>query len=140
MTDTPDNSQLLRLSYPDIMQHINKDGFITETNKGFSAIPDNDIILVTEFIRAFLMPSDTVLQGTNTEHLHGYIHCWYNITLQQPVKVCRGAVAVAMCRAGFTAYYSPGAPDCLYNIRRQDLQAIGSALNNITGGTVTYQA
>lgn len=140
MIDTPDNSQLLRLSYPDIMQHVNKDGFVTETNKGFSAIPDNDIILVTEFIRAFLMPSVTVLQGTNTKHLHGYIHSWYNITMQQPVKVCRGAVAVAMCRAGFTAYYSPGSPDCLYNIRPRDLDSIYTALNMIQGDRIIYQA
>lgn len=140
MIDTPDNSQLLLLSYPEILQHVNKDGFVTYINKCPAPIPDNDVILVTEFIRAFLIPSDTVLKGTNTKHLHGYIHSWYNITMQQPIKVCRGAVAVALCRAGFTAYYSPGSRDCWYNIRPQDLDSIYTALNCISGDKLIYQA
>ncbi len=123
-----DIAQYTAHTYPGVTTNVNRTGFITPANPQPENIPDDDVTLITEFIRAFLAPGENINPSLSNTVLHQYIQQWYTFNMLQPVKLYAGSVIIAMCKAGFIAYNITGHPDCFYNIRGRDIADIKKAL------------
>lgn len=125
-----DIAQYTAHTHPGVTPYVNRVGFLTPANPKPEIIPVNDVTLITEFIRAFLAPGESINPSLSNTDLHQHIQQWYAFNMLQPVKLYAGSVIVAMCKAGFIAYNITGHPDCFYNIRERDIADINKALSN----------